>query len=325
MQAGEAESLVWGELSMNAQHVKPKVAIVGTGAVGGYFGGMLLRVGVPVVMIGRPSFVEAVRKGGLHLDTTQFQERVDPEVSSDLAAVAGCDVVLFCVKTMDTRETAKNLAPHLSSTATVVSLQNGVTNVQDIREAAGIDAVAAVVYVAAAVPTPGTIKHGGRGDLVIGPPSPRVERIAKLFESASVPCRISDNIGAELWTKFIWNCAFNAISGLGRVTYDQIAEHREAQKVVEAAVYETLAVARAQGIQPARFEDPAKTIQAAFKVSEWMMGTRSSTAQDMERGKRTEIDALNGYVAKLGEKFGIPTPVNQALYALVKLQELGFQ
>jgi len=308
---------------MSTGNAKPKVAVVGTGAVGGYFGGMLLRAGVPVVMIGRPAFVDAVKKSGLFLDTTQFKETVRPEVSTELAAAAGCEIVLFCVKTTDTAETARQLAAHLAPDATVVSLQNGVNNLPEIREASAINAVAAVVYVAAAVPAPGTIKHGGRGDLVVGPPNARTERIAQLFASASVLCRIAENIEAELWTKFVWNCAFNAISGLGLVTYDQIAQNREAQKVVEAAVYETLAVARAQGIQPARFEDPAKAIAAAFNVSEWMMGTRSSTAQDMARGKRTEIDALNGHVAKLGAQLGIPTPVNQALYALVKLQELN--
>jgi 2-dehydropantoate 2-reductase len=310
---------------MTSQKTKAKVAVVGTGAVGGYFGGMLLRAGVPVIMIGRPAFVEAVKRSGLFLDTTQFKETVYPEVSTEFAAAAGCDIVLFCVKTTDTTAVSKRLAPHLTTDASVVSLQNGVNNVHDIREASGIDAVAAVVYVAAAVPAPGTVKHGGRGDLVIGPPNPRTESIASLFGSANVLCRISENIEAELWTKLVWNCAFNAVSGLGLATYDQIAQNGEARKVVEAAVYETLAVARGKGIRPARFEDPAKTIAAAFNVTEWLMGTRSSTAQDMARGKRTEIAALNGYVVKLGAQLGVPTPVNQALYALVKLQELNSQ
>jgi 2-dehydropantoate 2-reductase len=259
------------------------------------------------------------------MDTTQFQETVRPEVSSELSAVAGRDIVLFCVKTTDSAEVSKQMAPHLAPGATVVSLQNGVNNAQDIRAASGIDAVAAVVYVAASMPAPGTVKHGGRGDLVVGPASARTERIAGLFASANVLCRVSENIEAELWTKFIWNCAFNAISGLGLVTYDQIAQDAEARKVVEAAVYETLAVAHAKGIRPARFEDPAKTIAAAFNITEWMVGTRSSTAQDMARGKPTEIDALNGYVVKLGEELGIPTPVSHVLYTLVKLQEASFK
>lgn len=310
---------------MSSEKPKGKVAVVGTGAVGGYFGGMLLRAGVPVVMIGRPAFVAAVKNSGLFLDTTQFKETVHPEVSTELAAVAGCDVVLFCVKTTDSTAVSSELTRFLAPDATLVSLQNGVNNVQDIHEASGIEAVAAVVYVAAAMPSPGTIKHGGRGDLVIGPPSPRTERIAALFASANVLCRVSENIEAELWTKFVWNCAFNAISGLGLVTYDEIVQSEEARRVVEAAVYETLRVAQAKGIQPARFENPANTIAAAFNITEWMVGTRSSTAQDMARRKRTEIDALNGYVAKLGAQFGIPTPVNQALYALVKLQERNYK
>lgn len=310
---------------MSSEKPKGKVAVVGTGAVGGYFGGMLLRAGVPVVMIGRPAFVAAVKNSGLFLDTTQFKETVHPEVSTELAAVAGCDVVLFCVKTTDSAAVSSELTRFLAPDATLVSLQNGVNNVQDIHEASGIEAVAAVVYVAAAMPSPGTIKHGGRGDLVIGPPSPRTERIAALFASANVLCRVSENIEAELWTKFVWNCAFNAISGLGLVTYDEILQSEEARRVVEAAVYETLRVAQAKGIQPARFENPANTIAAAFNITEWMVGTRSSTAQDMARRKRTEIDALNGYVAKLGAQFGIPTPVNQALYALVKLQERNYK
>lgn len=310
---------------MSSENTKPKVAVVGTGAVGGYFGGMLVRAGVPVTMIGRPAFVEGVKKSGLYLDTTRFKETVHPEVSSELSAVCGCNVVLFCVKTIDSADVSTQIAPHLAPGAIVVSLQNGVNNVQDIRAASGIDAVAAVVYVAASMPTPGTIKHGGRGDLVIGPPSERTERVAALFASADVLCRVSENIEAELWTKFIWNCAFNAISGLGLVTYDQIAQDAEARRVVEAAVYETLAVARGKGIRPARFDDPVKTIAAAFNITEWMVGTRSSTAQDMARGKRTEIDALNGYVAKLGAELGISTPVNHTLYTLVKLQELNFK
>jgi 2-dehydropantoate 2-reductase len=310
---------------MNSQTQRGKVAVVGTGAVGGYFGGMLHRAGVPVMMIGRPPFVEAVKRSGLFLDTRQFQETVHPEVSTDLADAAGCPVVLFCVKTTDTAAVARELARHLDPNTIVVSLQNGVSNVQDIREASGIDAVAAVVYVAATVPSPGTIQHGGRGDLVIGPGSARSERTAALFASANVPCRISENIDAELWTKFVWNCAFNAISGLALVTYDEMVRNDEARKVIEAAAYETLRVAQANGIQPARFENPAKTIAKAFEITEWMIGTRSSTAQDMARRKRTEIDALNGHVVKLGAQCGIPTPVNQTLYALVKLQESTYK
>jgi 2-dehydropantoate 2-reductase len=302
----------------------PKVAVIGAGAVGGYFGGMLARAGAPVVMIGRPAFVEAVRRSGLRLDAVQFQEIVHLEASSDLTAARDANVILFCVKTTDTAATAKGLAKHLSPHAIVVSLQNGVTNAEEIRAASGIEALPAVVYVSASMPAPGQIKHLGRGDLVVGPKNDKTEKIANLFSRANVGCRISENITGELWTKFVWNCAFNALSGLGRVTYGEIISSAEARRVVEMAVYEVLHVAKAKGIHPPGLEDPQAAIAGSFKIADQMAGTRSSTAQDMERGKRTEIDSLNGYIARLGAELGVATPVNQTLYALVKLQEAGF-
>jgi len=309
---------------MSVEKNWPRVALVGAGAVGGYFGGMLARAGAPVVMIGRPPFVEAVQRSGLVLDTTQFRETVHPEASNEIAAAAGAGVVLFCVKTTDTASAAKTLAPHLSSDSIVVSLQNGVNNTEDIRSAAGIEALPAVVYVAAAQPTPGHVKHLGRGDLVVGPKSAKTEKVAKLFERANVPCRISENIEGELWTKLVWNCALNAISGLGRATYGEIVASAEARRVVESTVQEVLAVARAKGIQLPGLEDPKAALAGSFKIAEQMSGTRSSTAQDMARGKRTEIDSLNGYIARVGAELGVATPLNHALYTLVKLQEAGY-
>jgi 2-dehydropantoate 2-reductase len=302
----------------------PRIAVVGAGAVGGYFGGMLARAGAPLVMIGRAAFVEAVRKSGLVLDTEQFKETVHPETSTEMAAAKGADVVLFSVKTTDTVAAAQELAKYISPPTRVVSLQNGVNNAEEIRAASGIDALPAVVYVAAAMPVAGQLKHLGRGDLVVGPKSERTERIANLFLRAQVPCRISENIEGELWTKLLWNCALNAISGLGRVTYGEILANADAKGVVEAVVYEVLAVARAKGIHPPGFEDPRVALAGAFQIAEQMSGTRSSTAQDMARSKRTEIDSLNGHVARLGEELKIPVPVNHTLYTLVKLYESGF-
>jgi 2-dehydropantoate 2-reductase len=309
---------------MSATASGPKVAVVGAGAVGGYFGGMLARAGVPVVMIGRPAFVETVKKNGLVLDTVNFREVVRPDASSDMAAAAGANFVLFCVKATDTAPTAKELAKHIAPSAILVSLQNGVNNAEEVHAASGLEALPAVVYVAAAMPTPGQIKHLGRGDLIIGPANKKTESVAKLFTDAGVPCRISENISGELWTKLIWNCALNALSGLGKVTYGEIVASADARRLVETVVDEVLAVAKAKGIHPPGLEDPKVALAGAFKVAEQMSGTRSSTAQDMARGKRTEIASLNGYIAKQGEELGVPTPVNQALYTLVKLQEAHF-
>jgi len=298
-----------------------KIAVVGAGAVGGYFGGMLARAGASVIMIGRPAFVDAVKKNGLTLDTLHFNENVRVDAATELEASRGAEVVLFCVKTTDTAATSRALAPLLAPNALVVSLQNGVDNVEQIREASGIEALGAVVYVAASVPQPGTVKHVGRGDLVVGPRNPRTERFAALFERAGILCRISDNIEGELWTKLVWNCALNAISALGRAKYGQIAASNDARKVVETAVYEVLAVAHAANIQPPGLEDPQAALAGAFKIAAQMPEALSSTGQDMMRGKRTEIDSLNGYISRRGAALGVPTPVNHALYTLVKLAE----
>jgi len=306
---------------MMEQNGWPKIAVVGAGAVGGYFGGMLARAGAPVVMIGRQAFVEAVRKNGLFLDTLQFQESVHVEAATELSAARGAEVVLFCVKTTDNAATARELAPLLAPGAIVVILQNGVDNVEQVRAAAGLEALAAVVYIGASVPEPGRVKHVGRGDLVFGPKNEKTERMAALFARAGVPCRISDNIDGELWTKLIANCALNAVSAVGNVKYGKIAASDDGRKVVEALVDEVMAVARAAGIHLPGVEDPKAALAGALRIATQMGEAFSSTAQDLQRGKRTEIDSLNGYIARRGAELGVPTPVNHALYTLVKLAE----
>jgi 2-dehydropantoate 2-reductase len=303
----------------------PKIVVVGAGAVGGYFGGMLARAGAPVIFIGRPAFVDAVKQNGLFLDTVHFQEHVKVEASADLAAARHAQIILFCVKTTDTAETANALAKVLSPDALILSMQNGVDNAEQIADASGLNALPAAVYVAASVPAPGTVKHVGRGDLVLSPNNEVTERVAAIFTRANVPCRISENLAGELWTKLVWNCALNALSALGKVTYGEIIASPDARQLVESTVYEVLAVAKANGIQPAGLEDPRAALAGAYKVAESMAATRSSTAQDMMRGKKTEIDSLNGFIVRRGRALNVPVPVNHALYTLVKLAEGGFK
>jgi 2-dehydropantoate 2-reductase len=299
----------------------PKIAVVGAGAVGGYFGGMLARAGAPVIFIGRPAFVDAVKQSGLFIDAVQFQERVKVEASADLAASRGAEMVLFCIKTTDTRETAQALANVLSKDSVIISMQNGVDNAEQIEAASGLKAWPAAVYVAASVPAAGTVKHVGRGDLVLGPQNEITERVAAVFARAKVPCRVSENLSGELWTKLVWNCALNALSALGKVTYGEILASGDAKQLLEATVYEVLAVAKASGVQPAGLEDPKAALAGAYKVAESMAATRSSTSQDMMRGKKTEIDSLNGFIVRRGRELKIPVPVNHALFTLVKLAE----
>jgi len=318
-----SSSDVQGQLSPTSNHW-PKIAVVGAGAVGGYFGGMLARAGAPVTFIARPAFVDAVKQNGLFLDTVQFQERVKVTAATDLSAALGADIILFCVKTTDTAATARELAKVLSRDSVIISMQNGVDNAEQIEAASGLKALPAAVYVAASVPSPGVVKHVGRGDLVLGPKNETTERTAAVFNRANVPCRISENLAGELWTKLVWNCALNAISALGKVTYGEIIASADAKQLLETAVHEVLAVAKTSGVNPAGLEDPQAALAGAYKIAQQMAATRSSTAQDMMRGKKTEIDSLNGFIARRGKELNIPVPINHALFTLVKLAEESF-
>lgn len=305
--------------------------MVGAGAVGSYFGGMLARSGVPVTLIARAANVEAIRANKLFLDTVNFQERVAVNASTEISAARDADVVLFCVKMTDTEEAARSLVPYLAPNTMVVSLQNGVDNVPRIRAASGIGALAAVVYIAAAMPEPGHVKHSGGGSLAVGelldrnspskssvPPGGRAERIAALFTAAGVPCRVSPDIEADLWSKFVLNCAGNAVTGITQISYARLAHSAITPDIFNLVIAETVAVARAAGVKLPEVDFVSEGLKFLQGVGS---DATSSTAQDLARGKRTEIDSLNGYVARRGKELGIATPANLVLFALVKLLE----
>lgn len=299
----------------------PRIAVVGAGAVGGYFGGMFTRAGAPTVFVGRKHFADAVNSKGLVLDKPQGLERIRARATTEMSAVRDCSLILFCVKANDTSATAKQMAPFLAPDATVVCLQNGVDNADRIRAVANVVAVPAAVYVAVSVPETGRVKHLARGDLIIGPRSKITTELAKVFIRAGIPCRISDNIEGELWVKLLRNCALNAISALGHARYGEIAQNADAKQLMKQIIDEVLAVAHGSGIVLPGIGDAESGMAAAMELAAQMAGALSSTAQDLDRGRSTEIDALNGYIARLGAKLRIPAPVNHALFTLVKLAE----
>jgi 2-dehydropantoate 2-reductase len=297
-----------------------RIAVMGAGAVGCFFGGMLARAGADVTLIARGPHLEALARNGLFLDSIHFQQRVPVRASSEPSAVRGAELVLFSVKTVDTETAAKSIAPHLSSSALILSLQNGVDNVARISAAAGISALASVVYVAASLPEPGRVRHAGRGDLVIGDaPVEQVAAIRDTFVPAGVPCRLSDNLDGELWQKLTLNCAGNAVSALTKSGYAPAVRNPFVRDVMQTALDEARAVARAAGVRLP--DDGPENSASAMNLLENYGSATSSTAQDIAHSRRTEMDSLNGYVARRGDELGVPTPVNHTLYALVKLLE----
>ncbi len=303
----------------------PRIAVLGAGAVGCYYGGMLARAGAPVTLIGRPVHVEAFRRDGLFLDTLQFKMHVPVAASSDANAVAGAELVLVCVKSGDTDAAAKSIAPHLAPGAAVVSLQNGVDNAARMRPLVTAEVLAAVVYVGCQMAGPGHVRHTGRGDLVLGGQAGsaagarRAAAVAAVFERAGVPCKVSPNVDGELWTKLIINCAYNAACALSRLPYGPMIASPWARDLMAQVVDEAVAVARADGIAL----DTAGLLERVLGIGAAMPAQISSTAQDIGLGKPTEIDALNGYVAQRGAALGVPAPVNRTLHALVKLLQLA--
>ena len=332
--------------------------VVGAGAVGSFYGALLARAGHRVTLIARPAHVAAIERDGLQLQMAGQLQTLKLAATTDIAAVRDADLVLVCVKSTDTDAVARQIAPLLRADALVLSLQNGVDNADTLAQHIHHQTVVpAVVYVATAMPAPGVVAHHGRGDLVIGPR--RVEAAAKvsangaanaaasaraavdnytdtdtsrgatqqrqlqalvdLFASAGVAVRISPDVMAELWSKLMVNCAYNAISGLAQQPYGRMAALPVIREVQRAVVHEVVAVARAAGV--AMVLDEA--LAAMERIAPAMPAQLSSTAQDMARGKPSEIDHLNGFVARRGAELGIATPVNQTLFALVKLVEAG--
>ncbi|ABE44843.1 ketopantoate reductase family protein [Polaromonas sp. JS666] len=297
-----------------------KVAVMGAGAVGCYFGGMLARAGHEVVLIARPQHVEAIARDGLRMETKTFDEHVRLAASADPGAVQGANLVLFSVKSTDTESAGAQIRPHLSADALVLCLQNGVDNADRLRTVLPQHAVAAaVVYVATEMAGPGHVKHHGRGELVIEPASSASfssEVVAQALIAAGVPTEISGNVRGALWAKLILNCAYNAVSAIAQLPYGKTVQGEGVKDVMRDVVAECLAVAKAEGVQV-----PGDVDAAVRKIAETMPSQFSSTAQDLARGKRSEIDYLNGLIVQRGEALGVATPANRVLWALVKLLE----
>ena len=294
-----------------------KVAVMGAGAVGCYYGAMLARAGHEVVLIGRPTHVEAVNANGLRLETRDFDGQVPMAASTEPGAVRGADLVLFCVKSTDSESAAALIGPHLAPGALVLTLQNGVDNDERVRSVLGPaqPVAAAVVYVATAMAGPGHVRHFGRGELVLAP-SPLAGRLVRELGAAGIPAQVSDNVRGALWSKLVINCAYNALSAIVQRPYGWLAQQDGATGVIADLVTECLAVAQADGVRI------AGDIHAAVRgIVQSMPGQLSSTAQDLARGRPTEIEHLNGYVVRRGQALGVATPVNHALLVLVRMAE----
>jgi 2-dehydropantoate 2-reductase len=288
---------------------------MGAGAVGCYYGAMLARAGAQVTLIGRAQHVDAVRRSGLRLQTGTFDEHVRLQAAIAPDAASGAQLVLFSVKSTDTESAGMALAPFLGRDTAIVTLQNGIDNAERLATTLKREVIPAVVYVAVEMAGDGHVRHHGRGELVIGR-SAAADAIVAAFASAGVKVDISDNVLGTLWAKLIVNSAYNALSAITQLPYGRLVQGAGVPQMMSDVVDECLAVAKAAGVQV-----PGDMHDAVRRIAQTMPGQYSSTAQDLARQKRTEIDHLNGFVVRKGEALGVRTPVNRVLLGLVKLLE----
>lgn len=292
-----------------------KVAVMGAGAVGCYYGAMLARAGHEVCLVGRAQHVDAVNARGLILETSRFTQALSVTAKTEASGVVDADLVLFCVKSNDTQDAGNDMAPYLKEGATILSLQNGVDNAERLEAVLKRPVVPAAVYVATDMPAPGHVRHHGRGELVIGP-CPASAAIVADLEHAAIPTKVSVAVNEALWAKLIVNCAYNALSAVAQLPYGALIEVDGVVGVMSDVVRECAEVAARLSVRV-----PQDISEAVLRIAASMPNQYSSTAQDLSRRKTSEIDYLNGYVVRKGAELGIATPANRALLVMVKLIE----
>lgn len=295
-----------------------RIAVMGAGAVGSYFGAKLAASGEDVSFIARGKHLEAMRLEGLKIKSPREDLHVRSGFTSDPEEVGPVDLVLFCVKSYDTEEAAKELAPLVGEKTALLSLQNGVDNADKVAAIWGKDrTLAGVVYIAARVLAPGTIEHIARGEIVLGEldgaVSAGTKAVAELFARAQVPSKISPEIRKVMWGKLVWNAPFCAISCLARATVREIVASDSLLRLAKDCMEEVREAAGSQGVHLS-----ASIIEETISLSQALGDFKPSMLQDLEARKPLEHEAFNGTVVKLLRGAGKKAPVNETFYTTLK-------
>lgn len=292
-----------------------RIGVMGAGAVGCYFGALLARAGHDVTLVGRQSFVDGVRASGLRLEMAGETIRPDVRASTDPADLAGCELLIFSVKSTDTESAGREMAPHVAPATPVLSFQNGLDNAERLARVLDRPVIPVSVYVAAELLGPGHVRHNGRGDIVMGASEPS-DRIAVVFRDALIPATVSNDVRKSLWMKLTVNCVYNALSAITQMPYGKITAEDGVEDLMRDVIHECDAVGTAEGLRLSE-----QDVEGILGLARTMPGQYSSMAQDLSRGNRTEIDHMNGYIVRKGRELGLATPVNRTLALVVKLLE----
>ena len=295
-----------------------KIAIAGSGAVGGYYGALLALAGMDVTFLGRGKHLDAMNLKGLSVKSYKGDFHISPSATSNPAEIGQCDLILFCVKSFDTADMAEFIRPMVGPSSIILSLQNGVENEDILGDILGAEKIlAGVAFIGSRIDKPGVIIHTASGHITFGEPggggSNRTRQLGDIFKSAGIEARLSDNIKKVMWQKMVWNCGFNAITALTGCSAAEVLLLSETKDIVSMTMEEVIAVAASLGIE---FDAglPEKTMAHTIKQGE----IRTSMLLDMGKGQKMEIDGLNGTVCRKGGENGIPTPTNDILYGMIK-------
>ncbi len=300
-----------------------RIAVLGAGGLGGYYGALLAKAGHDVVFVGRGARMEAMQRRGLTVRTAAGESTISVTAVADTTSVEPVDLVLFSVKSYDTKPAAHSLRPLMARDTTVLTLQNGLDNVDTIASVVGSEAVlAGAVYVALQLVGAGVIVHtGGEGKIVFGEPTggatERVRRIAGAFQQSGISHQISTNISRVLWEKFLFIAGVGGVTALARSDIGPLLASPDGRTLLTASCAEIAAVARAEGASLQADAVDAVIAQAATLPPRW----RSSMARDLDDDRRLEVDALSGAIVRRGLKHGVPTPIHQTIAACLTLHQ----
>ncbi|BFU91708.1 MAG: hypothetical protein NTAFB01_28950 [Nitrospira sp.] len=295
-----------------------QILMVGAGSVGGFFGARLAKHNPDVSFLLRPNTLAAVKQHGLTIRSADGTFTVKPQAASDARQLPRPDLIVLGVKAYDLDEVLNQIEPVLTEKTVILTLQNGIDTEDRLLARLQRDCVVGgVAYIYSKIAEPGVIDHYKKGALAIGElmgyESERLLAIRDLFTSAGVSCHLSKDIRRSKWEKMCWNCVFNPITVLIDDHVAKALDHPEMAGVIRQIVGEVAAVSATLKVPL-----PPDMAERVVKASQEIRDIHTSMYDDWKAGRPTEIDYLNGFIVKKGRDFGIPTPVNEALTAMIK-------
>jgi len=305
-----------------------KIAVMGTGGVGGYFGARLAKSGCDVTFIARGAHLAAISERGLKVTSPLGDMHLkDPKVTADPREIGPVDLVMFGVKLWDTESAAEAIRPLVGNDTAVISFQNGVVKDDILLAALGKEAVVGgVCYIAATIAEPGVIAHTGTMQKLVfgeydGHRSERVLRFHDACRRAGIDVEISGNIGKTIWEKFVFLVGLSATTATTRSPIGKVRSDPHSRRLLANVMQEVVDVGIAQGIPlaPDFVEDRLRF------ADQLPANMTSSMHNDLERGNRLEVQWLSGDVSRRGEELGVPTPVNTAVYDILAIHADGAQ